>query len=276
MFYYQPETQVQANYYAAWQEAGAGGREDALRALMGQSPSGNHYWDFYVSQADLREQLHPYQFLSKDDTVVTCGCHNGKIGLGLSQPLIFSTLVKHIIVVEPDPVNLEALDSYIHTYGVYNMTIVPKAIWHTEKDVEFTVCGRTESNQIGKVGNRGTQVRVPATTLDNIASWFGHIDFVHLTINGTEAEALWGAASLLKTDTKFSVAMLYKGHPMFNRRVRALRLLQGYDYHIACANGPPRAWRTDPFYFAVGTKNKGQLEKLGFEQRKEEEIPWVQ
>jgi FkbM family methyltransferase len=271
MFYYQARNKIQTKYYEAWHEAGMKGGDIASKTLTKLKLSKSHYINRYKRLAKIRSNLHPYQFIDKSSTVIACGCHNGKIGLGLSQPIIFSTLAKHVIVLEPDPVNLSALNDYISKYKIKNITVVPKAVWHTEETVEFTVCGRTESNQIGKLNSRGKQISVSATTLDKLALEYGQIDLVHLTINGTEFQALEGATEMLKTSTEVSIAMLFKRHGMFKRRMRAIDLLKEHGHFIGCANAPPRAWVQTPWYFAVGTKDEDKLVNLNF---KNEEVPW--
>jgi len=211
--------------------------------------------------------LHPYQFINKDYTVIACGCHNGKIYIGTSQPLILSTLAKKVIVLEPDPVNINELENYINKHNIKNIEIVPKAIWYKEEDIEFTVCKKTESNQIGKLQwnpSGGKQIKVQATTLDKIYFEYGQIDFVNLTINGTEKEALMGAQEMLKTNTEISIAMIATKHCMFKMRMEAINILKENNYNIGWADSPPRAWRKKEFLFAVGTKDINKLNKLNF------------
>jgi FkbM family methyltransferase len=267
--FYQSRNNTQCGYYKAWAKAGIKG--SVHEELTGIKSSGNHYKDRYLRMADLHKQLHPYQFINKDYTVIACGCNDQKIPIGTSQPLIFSTIAKHVIVLEPDPVNIKALGDYITKHKIKNITIVPKAVWNTETMVEFTVCGRTASNQIGKLGRRGRQIKVPTVTFDQLMAKYGKIDFIHLTINGLEPEALEGAIEMLKTDTEVSVAMIHSKHVMFKKRMRALNILRTAGYYIGCADGPPRAWQKQGFYFAVGTKDKDKLAQLRFH---EEEVPW--
>ena len=267
--FYQARNDLQNKYYETWRLAGQKG--NVLKTLTGSTPLGNHYEDCYLRMTDIHRHLHPYQFISKEDIVIACGCHDGKVQIGTSQPLILSTLAKKVIVLEPDPVNINVLKNYILKHSIDNIEIVPKAVWHTETTVVFTVCKRTESNQIGKVGSRGKQIEVPTTTLDLLATEYGDIDFVNLTINGTEFEALLGAQDMLKNNTNISIAMITKRHPMFKSRMKAIDLLENNGYYIGCADGPPRAWNVKDFYFSVGTKDKELLKKLSF---KEGEIPW--
>lgn len=269
MFYYQPKDDIRTKYYQVWRQTGNKG--GVLKALTNIEPSGNHYTDRYLRLIDIHRHLHPYQFINKDYTVIACGCHNGKIQIGTSQPIIFSTLAKHVIVIEPDPVNIKALEDYISEHNINNITIIPKAVWRTEGMVEFTVCGRTESNQIGKLDQRGKQIQVPTITFDQLMSQYGQIDFIHLTINGVEAEALQGATKMLQTNTEVSIAIIDSKHSMFSKRMRALDILKANSYYIGCADGPPRAWKKKSFYFAVGTKDNNKLTQLGFVK---EPIPW--
>ena len=271
MFYYQIRNDLQKKYYDTWVEVGVDGGEKVLELLLSETPTGNHYRDRYIYLKNIHKKLHPYQFVNKNDVVIACGCHNGKIDIGTSQPLIFSTLAKKVIVLEPDPVNIKALENYIEKYSIKNIEIVPKAVWHTETTVEFTVCEKTESNQIGKIKNKGTQIQVHTVTLDQLNKEYGPVNFVHLTINNFELEALQGAEKLLETDVRVSIAMIAEKHGMFSKRMKALQLLKENGYYIGCADGPPRAWKKRNFYFAVGIKNKNRLKQLRF---KEQEIPW--
>lgn len=274
MYFYQKRNDIQQHYYDAWKKAGFDGRNLVLDKLKNTRPSGHHYNDYYVKLADIRKHLHPYHMIDRRSTVVAGGCHDGKVTLGLSQPLIFSTLAKRVVVFEPDPHNIEFLQKYIDKYDIKNVEIIPRAIWNEETTVEFTVCNRTESNQIGKLGKRGRQIEVTATTLNKIGKEIGHIDFVHLTINGVELQAVQGATDLISEGAEFCIAMLFREQGMFRRRKRALDFLEECGYSIGCVNAPPRAWQNPPFYFATATKNIDKLKSLGFVACDFENIPW--
>ena len=61
---------------------------------------------------------------------------------------------------------------------------------------------------------------------------------------------------------------------MFSDRMKALEILKNNNYHIAWGNGPPGAWNTKIFYFAVGTKDKNILDSLGFEEKEKTFTVW--
>lgn len=272
--FYQAPTEIQKIYFNIWREAGRTNK--ALLPLI-KKRTKNHYFDHYLGLSYIYKNLHPYQFISKEDTILVCGCHNEKINLGVSQPLIFSALAKHVIILEPDPINTKTLNEYIKDYQIKNITVIEKAIWEEELDeIEFiSHKNATATNRIGNYKNKqGERIKVATTTIDNLKEAYENIKFVHLTINGVEKEVIKAAKKTLKTDTIISVAMINKNHHMFSDRIKALDILKKNGYYIGWGNGQPAAWLKNKFYFAVGTKDKEKLISLGFKKESKDFDIW--
>ncbi len=191
----------------------------------------------------------------------------GLIKAGMSQPMAFSAVVGHtghVVVVEPDPVNVVVVRKYIRDYSIENMEVVEAAVWSNigEKIFNVTENLRNGSSLVDQFAI-GTKISVETTTLDALYKKY-EFDFVNLTINGAETDAIQGASMVIAKGAIFCLAMKSSSHCMFEYRMKGLRALQEAGYEIGIAEGEPRPWLKEPFWFAVATKETKELADLGF------------
>jgi len=249
MFYYQQRTPVQSAYYVFH-----------IAALAK-----------YLLMNEFHRRLHPYSFIKPGDKVVTVGVHDGFIDMGLSSLFIASAIVGpqgHVWAIDPDERNIEAIESFAAANGVANVTAIRTGVWSERTSLEFVFFRDfSSSNEVRSVFEasrracrelwgderieRETYTRnVDVDTLDHIVS--GHIgesiDFLNLTINGAEAEALAGAEMLLRTEritVAFPVQKL--SDPLYDQ-------LRSFRFNFALADAPTKAWDRRQFLYACGTR----------------------
>jgi len=232
------------------------------------SRTGNHYLNTYQNLRDINKHVFPYNFVSNTDTIVSCGCARMYLDMGISDPFIFATLAKKVILFEADPINIPAVSSYIENNNVENVELISKAVWDKNEEVMFSSYKKTPggSNHIGG-SNRNILVPIEGITLD--AAIKEPVDLLHLTINGIEHKVLKTAESLLENKPIVTVAMFNKSHEMFKNRKKAVELLYDSGYYIGWAKASSIPWEDFNFWFAIATPDKDQLQSLGFEQTSE-------
>jgi len=228
------------------------------------SKSGDHYLYTYQSIKDINKHIFPYNFVKDTDTVVSCGCARMYLDMGISDPLIFATLAKKVILFEADPINIPVVDSYLEDNKIGNVELIPKAVWNKNEEVMFSSYKNSPGggNHVGG-GNRKIMVPVEGITLD--AAVKEPVDFLHLTINGIEHRVLETAESMLENKPIVTVAMFNKRHEMFKRRKKAVELLYDCGYYIGWAKACSIPWEDFDFWLAIATPDKDKLESLGYE-----------
>ncbi len=145
------------------------------------------------------------------DIVVDCGAH-----VGVFSKAAIAAGAKHVIAVEPSPVNLVALERNLAEEIEQGLiTVVRKGVWHEESTLPFYIdpgnsagsavlLGRGHDHGDGHMdeGEGDAQehtVEVPLTTIDNLVAELGleRVDFIKFDIEGSERHALKGARKTL-------------------------------------------------------------------------------
>ena len=277
MFYYQQRTQLQRLYYDFHLQNGRGS------SMLGFITEPHlQYLARYQLLNLFHRNLHPFSFLKEGDKALMVGFHDGFINLGYSTLLIMAALVGpegHVWGVDPDERNIKAAAEFIETNDVKNVTLVQKGVWEEKGKLDFTFyADYSSSNTItelhetnleaetgiwgkDRIRRESGKVSVEVDTIDNIAEEFvgGGLDFINLTINGAEPEAIEGADKCLNWPG-VSVAFPINDpvHPVFNR-------LEKRGFRIAVANAPTKAWDDAQFLYACATRvEEAELENRGY------------
>ncbi len=161
------------------------------------------------------KQMFPWQFVRDGDTVVQVSTAKNLIHHGTSHALILAALVGprgKVFVIEPDPTNVIMLKAYLVQNNLHNVEVIEKAVWNEQKNMSFTV--REERSSWNRISDtviaedaerhkdQATSVDVQADTFDNIARdhKISGPSLVHMSINGSEYEALQGMNEFLARD----------------------------------------------------------------------------
>ena len=166
----------------------------------------------------------PYCTVRNGDVVIQVGAAERTLWDGRSQPLIYSRLVGprgHVYVVEPDPVNLNALVYYLWRFQVKNITLIDKAAWNQTGTQKFLYyLGATGSNRhkdYPPESPRGSNIIVQereteVDTLDNLIVQHAirRIDHVNITANAAEYQILQGLSNTLPNLRSVSFAYKFK------------------------------------------------------------------
>ena len=172
--------------------------------------------------------------IKKGDTVIQGGADMGWKQSQLSASNVFkiAKLIGEdgmLYVIESDKENYQLLKKYIKDRAIKNIIPINNAIWDESKVLKFKKGKRSNDSQlIEYVDSKNVKVNnywedeydVQTITLDSlIKSYnFKKIDFICLTINGAEYEALLGCTLIIKKyNPNFYIAANHQDvRPMVN------------------------------------------------------------
>ena len=201
----------------------------ASRSFRKRVPEGayNVAWDIwlrYWKGGHIDQQRH-YQ-LKPGDVVVEAGAYVGYYTLKMSQEV---GPTGRVIAVEPVDENRNIILKNIEANDIQNVTVLPYAIWNEKGTVTFYLTDRQKNSLLpGLLRGKGKvrEVVVPTVTIDSIVAetGIGTPDFVIITVNGVEVQALEGMDNTLDKGASLVVAAKYvvKGVPTYHRVVALL------------------------------------------------------
>jgi len=192
----------------------------------------NYLVSLLLSETNRKIYTRGNQTIRPGDIVIDCGAHVGffvrtalKAGAGL------------VVAVEIAPPNLTCLkrnfDAEIHSGKVI---ICEKGVWDRDDHLDLNLFDNSGHDSVVFLPEQGKKsIKVALTTLDKIVSGLGlrRVDFVKMDIEGSEQNALKGAAKTLRTfKPKLSVAVYHlrsdlKVIPALVRPIRR-------DYKVVC------------------------------------------
>jgi FkbM family methyltransferase len=173
------------------------------------------------------------------------------------------------LVVEPDERNITKLDSYVRKNRISNIAYIKMGVWKSKGQMKFTVYEDRSSTNVLSVGqeriiNHNTtpqdyasrsnvEVEIEVDSLDNIIDRAGFSpDFINMTINGTEYEAIQGLEKTLHN--KPCIAFPIWGPRDWFESAFMFLESRGYDIVICDApytkraptvNGKVKFWRNE-------------------------------
>jgi FkbM family methyltransferase len=225
------------------------------------------YSDLYYMN---REKLIPSDLVNNESIVICCGMRGDLCERGQSDIIELSAKAKHVIVVEPHDLNVKKIKKYLESNQIKNVSMINKAIWNNKTELEIHVNPKIGDNKVKKI---------KTTTINRVAKDLEKVDLIHLTINGSELNAIHGARRIIKKHSPdISIAFLGKNKEMFTSRIEAIKTLEKAGYYIGfrlvkdlrkdkdIRNEKIENWNVEDCYgFAIATKDKEKLISLGFE-----------
>lgn len=163
----------------------------------GGDMTGTKLIGWVLAEQEWLAAMAPDQVVRKGDVVMDVGAHIGTFGdealrRGASK----------VIMVEPDPTNLECIRrNYREEIASGRVLVIPEGAWSSEKTLEFNrgvANSGTGSLVVGEQG--GETIKIPVRTIDSMLKTVGieKVDFIKMDIEGAEREALQGAAETLR------------------------------------------------------------------------------
>jgi FkbM family methyltransferase len=129
-----------------------------------------------------------------------CQCHNPYIidagaNIGLSV-VYFKKLFpeSEIVAFEPDPAVFDVLASNIRSFGFKDVTIIRKALWKTESEIDFY----SEGADAGRLIEFSDFVQKTPVKTEQLRTYLSKkVDFLKIDIEGAETVVLNNCADLL-------------------------------------------------------------------------------
>jgi len=166
-----------------------------------------------------------YYQLRPGDIAVEAGAYVGHYVIKMAQAV---GAKGRVVACEPDADNLAILHKNIAANDAQNVTVVPLGVWNSKGKVEFYKTTRQKNSIVLEVlrASSAEKTVIQADTIDSVieALGLGRADFVVLTVNGAEIEALEGMRNTLAQGCHLAIAARYKrgGQPTYKTVVRML------------------------------------------------------
>jgi FkbM family methyltransferase len=186
------------------------GTHNALRVAMNtvlyKLPTGLKY----AVGGKLRSLRHPYKLLRPGNVVVQLGAPWDLLQAGRSRAAHFAQLIGpdgRLVVVEPDPANVDALQGFIRACDLTHVEILPLGAWNEPGTLSFLYDpDHPAANALADVFDESRpdrdkfkELTVEVAPLDDILQdRVDAITLLSITTNGAEAEILAGATEVLK------------------------------------------------------------------------------
>jgi len=196
-----------------------------MNAVLWQLPVGLKYG----IGSQLRNVRLPYRLIQEGDVVVQIGAPWDLLRAGRSRAIYFAKRVGssgHLIVVEPDEVNVNALRSFLKQQAMENVTIVAQGAWSKKTRLRFLIKDdHPASNLIEDVFDENRidrdkyrSVEIDVDSLDNILSDLKveKIALLSVTSNGSEEEILDGVKSYLRNIKFISIIREPQNYSVFS------------------------------------------------------------
>jgi FkbM family methyltransferase len=198
-------------------------------------PAGNtqNYWvSVHLSEMDRKIYTSGNQTICPGDIVIDCGAHVGffvraalKAGAGL------------VVAIEIAPLNLTCLKrNFYAEISSGKVIIYEKGVWDRDAHLDLNLFDNSGHDSVVFLPEQGKRsIKVALTTLDKIVNRLRlqRVDFVKMDVEGSEQNALKGAAKTLrKFKPKLSVAVYHLRRdleviPALIRQIRP-------DYQVEC------------------------------------------
>jgi FkbM family methyltransferase len=202
----------------------------ALHQVVGFEPFPIFFPSFAEPMSTTREYLE-FANLQAGHVAFDLGAYSGLTSI------LFALSGAHVVAVEPDPINLDAVYKNFQALKQYNgmeIALAEMAIWKDCKGVNFGSEGNMGSFVGDLVGAlRGNAMQIPSTTLTALAEALKleRVDFIKCDIEGAEIEALDQPAFFAKYNPK----LIIEAHTIKAELTtgRCTQILNKYGYVVA-------------------------------------------
>jgi FkbM family methyltransferase len=194
-------------------------------------PRGSKYLAFNIAEQDRQFYGYGAHGVRKGDIVLDCGA-----SVGVFTRRALAQGAESVVAIEPAPENLECLRRNLSAeIAAGSVTIVPKGVWSTEGVLSFFV---DKENSAGdhfvdspKPDEKPGILRLPVTTIDRLVQELGlqRVDFIKMDIEGSEQQALTGAAvTLNRHRPRLSISTYHREDDAANIPALVLKSAPGY------------------------------------------------
>lgn len=183
----------------------------------------------YRAGMSRRRQRFPYAAIEPGDNVMQIGAPSDLLAVGRSRAAYFLHMVGgggKLIVMEPDPINCEALLAFAKRRKLDDrLVVIPKGGWLEERVLRFFQSRIHPASAVledlspatpAEMESRGYDaIEIPVTTVDKMLAETGLAvpKLISITTNGAELQILEGMAETFKTGPEYiSLAVTGDGY----------------------------------------------------------------
>jgi FkbM family methyltransferase len=143
-----------------------------------------------------------------------------------------------VIIIEPEPKNIQTLQQALSKWKYKNVSIVPKGAWSESGKLELSLSPNKgdhkieiaqiiHDNDLLLENTFEKKILIEVNTVDNIitSEQLEHVDYINITVNGAELEVLQGCQQLLQTP---SLRLWIKGHARFKNGEALNKTIQDF------------------------------------------------
>lgn len=173
-------------------------------------------WLRYWSKGIIDQQR--YYKLKPGDVALEAGAYIGYYVIKMAQTVGPGG---RVIAVEADQENVKIVRRNVEANDLQNVSVVPQGVWNSSGKIAFHKSTRQKNSIVPEVlrGRATVPYTIETNTIDGILERFGlaRADFVILTVNGAEIEALKGMPNTLKAGCHLAIAAPYmrNGQPSY-------------------------------------------------------------
>ncbi len=164
----------------------------------GQALDGLQTLVFVLAEQKWIAEFSPDQSVRRGEVVMDVGAHVGTFG----EDALHRGAAK-VIMVEPDPVNVECIRrNFRQEIAAGIVVVVPEGAWSSVDMLEFSIgIGNSGTGGFLHREDGASTLKVPVRPIDDILRdlRITKVDYVKFDIEGAEREALKGATNLLRT-----------------------------------------------------------------------------
>ena len=165
------------------------------------------------------------------DVVLDCGAYTGNTALYFSRKV---GAEGKVYAFEAMPQTCEKLKENISLYAMQNVVPVNRALAEKKRELTFTSAAGPASCII-RAGREEKGLTIQATSIDDFVreNRIGRIDFIKMDIEGSELEALAGAAeTIARFKPKLAISAYHKPEDMVVLPKKILELNPGYTFYL--------------------------------------------
>ena len=165
--------------------------------------------------------------INEGKVIIEAGAYIGYFVLKASE-LVGDT--GKVIAFEALEDNYKILKRNIAANNRNNVICINKAVWKNKGSLDFYVNNRQDNSAYSRGKDSEIKINVPCDTIDNMVKEHNlrRVDFIRMTINGAEFDALSGISNILKFKPILLIPLLYIENKKIINKITEF----GYDYTI--------------------------------------------
>lgn len=197
-----------------------------MQAYLNAAVAGEFH-ELYTKHVDKIPYFNEKLVGRRIDRLFDCGAYDGD---SAHDFIAVFPEYEHIFEFEPDRANVEKINSRIKNENIRNLTIIEKGVWSETTTLSFISEGKSSST----VADEG-DVSIEVIKLDDMFDKFTRNSLIKMDIEGSELEALKGAARVIsEISPALTICIYHKKEDIITipQYINSLVKPGTYDYYV--------------------------------------------